>query len=252
MWVSELRANIINKYYRSIPIKNDPMKEIYNQNRKIIQEIKKNYNVSKIHIIGKGPSATYIPNEFTIGINQGLIFTNGEILCMNDFQSLFGIEHLIPKIKYIFMPYQVHVYNHPIFDFTYKNVLEFLSEYNFTGKVFVYFIQTTLIEKSELNDDFYFNVECSTMSAIKICNRFLNDSILYTYGYKNGAGYHPDIATLVEKTYSSDKYTMDKYQKYYNFTKNLYKKNMNTKSSTKKLHDITKVIQLGEININLS
>lgn len=227
------------------------LEQIYIQNDKIIREIQNNYNTSEINIIGKGPSATYIVNKFAIGINQGLIFTNGEILCMNDFQSLFGIEHLIPKIKYIFMPYHIHVYANSSHDFTYKNVLEYLYNYKFTGKftgkVFVYFIQTTLIDRNILNPKYYMEVVCSTHSAINICHKFLNPTVLNTYGYKNGPGYHPDICTLMNNIYFSNIYKpLNRYKKYYDFIKKNFIKNK-YESSTTQLSYNTIISKIGDI-----
>ena len=152
------------------------------------------------------------------------------------------------------MPYHIHVYAKPSPDFTYKNVLEYLYKYNFTGKVFVFFIQTTLIKQDNLNHKYYFTVECSTMSAIQICNRFFNNSVLHTYGYKNGSGYHPDINRLINNTYFTKNYKIDKeYKKYYDFIKNFYINNINKyKLSTKQLYYKTKLIQIDDFNINLN
>lgn len=158
------------------------LNEILKQNNQIINEIKNNYNLDKIIIIGKGPTADFKSNindsvytketstseentmtklntitseskcntkslsnknYLTIGINQGLIFS-GDIVLMNDFQSIFGIESLIKNIKYIFIPFYPHVYSKPIKNINYILLEKYLSLYGFTGKIFIYFLDTSL------------------------------------------------------------------------------------------------------------
>lgn len=168
---------------------------IVNNNNVIIDELKiyfKNYK--NIVIIGKSETAVYM--EDAIGINQGLIFTNGKFLFMNDFESLFGIENLICNIEYVFMPDFPHLNCSVNKNFTYKNVIEYLTKYNFKGKVFIYQIQTTL-NKGKLPKNIYFDsINSSSTVAMHIFKNILNIENFECYGIAKGRVFHSDLKNL--------------------------------------------------------
>tara|TARA_A100001035_G_C27497152_1_gene370289 strand:- start:116 stop:493 length:378 start_codon:yes stop_codon:yes gene_type:complete len=120
------------------------MEEIFKENELIINEIKNNYNynVDEINIIFNGPTAKYI--EKSIGINQGIIFTDCDFLFLNDLESLFGIKYLLHKVKYVFCLNIHHVKCKPNINFSYLNLTDYLNNFNFNGKIFIYQIQKTL------------------------------------------------------------------------------------------------------------
>ena len=219
--------------------------QIFIENEKIISEIRDNYDISSIHIIGKGPSAKYIKDKFAIGINEALIFTNYEFVLMNDLQSFFGIEHLISNIKYIFVPYYIHVYHRPDENFTYKDTLKYLDKHNFKGKVFVYFMTSSipfLKKKNIINYNRYFFIdEYSAGTAVKIFNRFFNKAVIHIYGVNNGSGYHPIIAKICNDLYiqNNNKYPQNEYYKFYSFYKNYYTSNKHLYYSNDNVKDKT-------------
>ena len=197
---------------------------IKHNNNIIINEMKENFkDYEKITIIGKGETAKYI--EDSIGINQSIIFTNKKYLFMNDFESLFGIEEYIKDIKYIFFPDFLHINTEPSKDFNFKNVILYLNQYNFKGKIFIYQIQTTLSEKKL--DEYNFDSRTSTDIPIFIFTKFINIKKYELYGCGKSVLYHKDLLNLNFSYINSD----EKHKEYFNCYLKDYFRNFNSSLS---------------------
>ena len=197
------------------------MEEIFKENEVVINEIKNNYNIDEINIICKGPTAKYI--EKSIGINQAIIFTDCDFLFLNDFESLFGIEHLLYKVKYVFCPDFPHVKCHPDINFSYLNLIDYLNNFNFNGKIFIYQIQKTL--SKNINTKYKFESHTTTDIPIQFFKRFFYTNKFNLYGFKNGSGYH-DSFNPNNMNYDTVLKFNEKYKNYYNF----YLKNISNKN----------------------
>lgn len=179
-------------------------KNIIINNNIIINKYKNEFaDVDTINIVGKGETAQYLPDAF--GVNQGIIFTNGRFLFINDFESLFGIEHLLCNVECIFCPDYPHYNTKPLKDQPYTYLINYARTFGFNGDVFIYKIKTSF--SNELND-FELTTGCGSDIPIDIASRFLNIKNLNLYGIGVTSYYHPDIINL--------DYTISKSNKYFN------------------------------------
>lgn len=159
----------------------------------IINEIKK-HNLTDINIVAKGPTAKYIKNG--IGINQAIILTDYKYLFINDLSSFFGIEDKIKNIKYIFLPDYIHIFERPHKDYKLDTIIKFLKYYNFSGKLFIYQIQTTL-SNYKLNNRFIMNSKTTTDIPVQLFTKFFKIEKINVYGYKMGHGFTKHLKTLL-------------------------------------------------------
>ena len=180
---------------------------LIDENNKIIinelKEIFKKFN--NINVIGKGDSAIYLKEENTIAINQALIFTNYKYLFINDFESLFGIEHLICQIKYLFFPSYLHINCGSEF-IKFIEILDFLKIYNFKGKIFIYELNTSQ-EKGKLK---LYNIHQhdTTLTAITFFKKFLDCNQFVLYGCYKTNNYHDKLLNLNYKLNEKNKYSI--------------------------------------------
>jgi len=182
--------------------------DLIEENNKHVLEILKRElkDDNEINIVAKGPSCKYIANAHAI--NQGIIFTNKKYLYLNDIHSLFGIEHLIKDIKFVFFPDYPHINCRSNQSVTYLTVIKYLKKYNFNGNVFIYKIQTS---PSKFLNNYFINVSTSTDVPMNLLSLFLNKKIFHTYGWKRGRGYHSD---LFEKVYKDKAEEREKSYRY--------------------------------------
>lgn len=181
---------------------------IYNNNKIIIGELQKKFQIKgfdSLNIIGKGDTAKNLRWEYnTIGINQSLMFTSRKFLFMNDFESLFGIEHLICSIKYLFLPYYPHVNcGKQVVKFT--EFLDFLKLYNFKGKLFIYELNTSK-EKGKLKDYNLHELD-TTLTCILFFKKYLPFIKKFNlYGCYKSNYYHKDLLNLNIELNKDNKY----------------------------------------------
>ena len=172
-----------------------------------------------VNIIAKGDTAKQITTENTIGINQSLRFTNYKYSFMNDFESLFGIEKLICKIKYLFIPSYPHVNNgHQKIKFT--TILDFLRMYNFNGKIFIYELNTSK-ERGALKEYNLHELD-TTQTSIKFFKKFFTNIKKFNlYGCYKSNYYHEDLLKLNLELNKDNKYGVyiDDYVEIYNRAK---------------------------------
>ena len=201
--------------------KNAEYNEIISTNDMIIKELKNMYKqIATITIVAKGKTAIYTKDDKAIAINQGLIFTPGKLLFINDFLSLFGIESIIHKIDYIFFPDYLHDGDGVNPNITYRTVIDYLNRHNFHGKYFIYQIQTTL---SQYNMKKYRFFSMSTTDIpFQLFSIFLNKKTFNLYGVNIGNGYHDDIKKLDYSITESYKEYSDLFNKYKNLQSNIW------------------------------
>tara|TARA_Y200000002_G_scaffold370219_1_gene365439 strand:+ start:1330 stop:2097 length:768 start_codon:yes stop_codon:yes gene_type:complete len=192
---------LIYKNYLDMSVDEITYKLIEENNDIIIEELKeklKDYDT--IYIIGKGDTATYIDKENTVGINQAIIFTKFNFLFLNDFLSFNGLDEYIKKIKYIFIPDYPHNFIKSSSlgrlssdNFNYKNVIKYLKDNFFQGKVFFYQIQTT---KSSKTLKHKFESKTSSDLPVQFFSKFLQKKKYVCYGIGVTNKYHPDLKKL--------------------------------------------------------
>lgn len=165
---------------------------VKSNNEYVINELRHFYkNEQSITIIGKGETATYIPNA--LGVNQAIIFTNCRFLFLNDFESIFGVEHLLSKVEYIFCPDYPHCNQHASLNNTFLKIFKYTQQYGFNGKMFIYKIATS---KSNALQQYELQTSTTTHIIIDFFNRFLNIRHFIFYGISMGTSYHNDIINL--------------------------------------------------------
>lgn len=201
--------------------KNNEEYEITKTNYEIISKLQPLIFEKKINIIGKGYTAQHIKNNaktYSIGINQGIIFTETkDILFLNDFETVFGLEKYFENIKYIFCPYYPH-YNCWVYDnITYKNILNYAKLYKFKGQMFVYQIQTSL--NKNILQNFFLESKTTSDIPLQILLKYFKIKNLNFYGVciSDVLNYHPDITNLINKTKVIKKFIND-----FNKIKNLH------------------------------
>lgn len=240
-----------NKYINYLTLKNYNndilLYNIFKKNNNfIINELKKKFiSTKEMNIIGKGISAKYISNG--IGVNQSIIFTNKEFLFLNDYVSFFGIEEYIKEIKYLFIPDYPHDGSKPQNDFNYINIFKYLKTYNFSGKIFIYQIETTLSNKTL--DEFKFNSCCSIDIPIYFFNKFINIKKFNLYGIGTSNLYHKDLLNI---DFTNTKNNEEMKLIFNNYILN-YLKNFNTSLTQYDSDTITQINKyLNDIQQNLN
>tara|TARA_B110001469_G_C9648923_1_gene330083 strand:- start:7918 stop:8652 length:735 start_codon:yes stop_codon:yes gene_type:complete len=95
-------------------------------------------------VLGKGHLNKKITKHYDlyIGIKQSIgILKQKDILVMNDFEGIFGIEEFIPEIKYILCPNMLHIKHQPVQEYNLK-LYNYLDKLGFKGKIINYEIET--------------------------------------------------------------------------------------------------------------
>ena len=176
----------------------DKFYNMINTNNFVIIDEIKTHNLTDMNIVAKGPTAKYIKNG--IGINQAIILTDYKYIFVNDLSSFFGIEDKIKNIKYIFLPDYMHIFGRPNKEYKLDTIIKFLKYYNFSGKLFIYQIQTTLNDY-KLNNKFIINSKTTTDVPVQLFPRFLKFNSIHIYGYKMGPGYTKHLETILDYNY---------------------------------------------------
>ena len=95
-------------------------------------------------VLGKGHLNKKITKKYDlyIGVKQSIgILKQKDILVMNDFEGIFGIEEFIPEIKYILCPNMLHIKHQPVQEYNLK-LYNYLDKLGFKGKIINYEIET--------------------------------------------------------------------------------------------------------------
>lgn len=161
-------------------------------NQTIISEIKEIFKgKDSVTICAKGPSVQYSDDPNAVGINQGIIFTKRRFMVCNDFEAFFGIEDLLKEVDYIFMPADIHMRVKPNPNFTYKQTIEYLRQFNIKCKFFIYRLHS-------VRHKYFFPSCSSTDIAWTFFKKFIGIANHKTMGHgdepKNA--YHKDLQHL--------------------------------------------------------
>lgn len=136
---------------------------------------------NNILVFCKGSITTEIPDDcdLYIGVKQSIgVLSKKDILVMNDFEGLFGLEDCLKDIKYILFPIKPHLEHEPNYAIKEK-LINYLNIYNFKGKIINYQITgqqqeynpyIPYIKNSNNSGDiiFYFLNMCKNKKNIKI------------------------------------------------------------------------------------
>ena len=198
-----------------VEINND---ELIANNERVLELLKKENIPNEINIVAKGETAIY-SDKIEIGINQGIIFTkNKKYIFLNDFENLFGVEHIIKDIKYVFCPDYPHVQCKSKPDFTYLNLKYYLDKHDFNGEMFVYQIHTT---KNKRNPKYFFNSTTTSDIPIQFFKKFFDIKKINFYGCGKSIKYHKDIYALDYLQINKTNDYLDLKKKYKNRTEQL-------------------------------
>lgn len=188
-------------------IKNSDSKEsryklILESNYYVINKLKEELkNIKRVNIVGKGQSAKFC--EEGHASNQAIIFTNRRFLYLTDITGIFGIEHLLKDVEYIFFPDHPHVPPGTAYaNVTFMDMLYLLKIFNFKGNIFIFQIRGSTKSPNYLNE-FKFTVTSSGELPIHILQKFvdINEFNMYgvfgnqflNYDYK----YHPELQKVI-------------------------------------------------------
>lgn len=175
-------------------------------------ETKKN-----ILILGKGHITNKITKEYDlyIGIKQSIgILPKKDILIMNDFEGIFGIEQFIPEFKYILCPNSIHIEHLPNQEYNFK-LYQYLKELGFTGKIINYEIMND-VNKVKTNPEL--DVINTNNSGDIIFHFLKKKTNIDIYGMYNCLDDNLKITKLI----IDRKYTKFK-QEYESYLKRVYK-----------------------------
>lgn len=104
-----------------------------------------------ILVLGKGHLNKKITKNYDlyVGIKQSIsVLPRKDILVMNDFEGIFGIEEFIPQIKYLLCPNAIHI-KHKANRLYNQKLYKYLEDLGFQGEIINYEIysNTNLDEK---------------------------------------------------------------------------------------------------------
>ena len=122
----------------------------------------------KICVYYKGVDTKIVPKGYDcyIGVKQAItLLKQKDILVMNDFEGLFGLEKDIKDIKFILLPSRPHEKLKPS-ETGKEKVLDYLKIHNFKGKLFYYDIQKP-------TDPKYYQLE-RILNSGEVIYQFLN------------------------------------------------------------------------------
>ena len=144
-------------------------------------------------VLGKGHLNKKITKEYDlyIGVKQSIgILKQKDILVMNDFEGIFGIEEFIPEIKYILCPNMIHLKHQPVQEYNLK-LYNYLDKLGFKGKIINYEIETN--KRPNKNLDF---INCKNSGEVIF--HFLNPKHnIDIYGMYNCLDDNVSISKLI-------------------------------------------------------
>ena len=94
----------------------------------------------KVFVLCKGKLSKPIPTNYDIyiGVKQSIsILPKKDILVMNDFEGLYGLESCLKDIKYIVCLNKIHHKGYPSKEYA-KYLLEYTKLFGFTGEIIRY------------------------------------------------------------------------------------------------------------------
>ena len=97
-----------------------------------------------ILVLGKGYLKKKIIKQYDlyVGVKQSIgVLPKKDILVMNDFEGIFGLEEYIPDIKFILCPNKIHINHQPTEKYNYK-LYEYVKSLGFKGEIVNYEISS--------------------------------------------------------------------------------------------------------------
>ena len=119
-------------------------------NQKFLDFINSKKNVL---VLGKGHLNKKINKKYDlyVGVKQSIgVLPQKDILVMNDFEGIFGLEDCIPEIKYILCPNNIHLNHQPIKEYNLK-LYEYIKKLGFRGEIINYEISSNPKPNKELD-----------------------------------------------------------------------------------------------------
>lgn len=166
---------------------------------------------SKILIVGKGQlshSINFKKYDLLIGIKQSIgILPRKDVLFMNDFEGLFGIEPFIKEIKYIVFPNSPHIATIPN-KINYKTFTDYLKLHNFKGNVVNYEIHSNPRENRNHNLLFAPNITNSGEISLFFLNQCQNrkNMNIFIFGMYTSLFDNPIISNFITNCKPDKKY----------------------------------------------
>jgi len=166
---------------------------------------------NKILIVGKGQlshSINFQKYDLLIGIKQSIgILPRKDVLFMNDFEGLFGIEPFIKEIKYIIFPNLPHIgtiankTNH-------KTFTDYLKIHNFRGKIINYEIHSNPHANRNQNLLFVPNITNSGEISFFFLNQCQNrkNMNIFIFGMYTSLFDNPKISNFIYNCKPDKKY----------------------------------------------
>ena len=166
---------------------------------------------------GKLQSKPMKKYDVCIGVKQSIaILQKKDILIMNDFEGIFGLENCIKEVKYILFPNAIHYHHKPSLNHN-KILRQYLKICGFKGKIINYELDTNenpnpkLIHLSNIDDSgniiFHFLNICSNVKNVDI------------YGYYSNLEDNSEITEVVMKAKPLDNFKKD----YISYINRVYK-----------------------------
>ena len=104
-------------------------------------------------VLGKGYLKKKIIKQYDlyVGVKQSIgVLPKKDILVMNDFEGIFGLEEYIPDIKFILCPNKIHLNHQPTEKYNYK-LYEYVKSLGFKGEIVNYEISSNPKPNKELD-----------------------------------------------------------------------------------------------------
>lgn len=166
---------------------------------------------NKILIAGKGEfshSINFERYDLLIGVKQSIaILPRKDVLFMNDFEGLFGIEPFIKDIKYIVFPNFPHIASKPS-KMNYKLFTDYLKLHNFRGSIVNYEIHSN--PQANRNPNLLFVPDITNSGEVSLF--FLNQCYnrrkmnIFIIGMYTSLFDNPTISNLVSNCKPTNKY----------------------------------------------
>lgn len=218
---TKILSTIKSNFFYVKLIKNSYDKEYYREFLNFLEN-------KSIMILCKGKlqSKPIKKYDVCIGVKQSLAILNQkDILIMNDFEGIFGLENCIKEIKYILFPNAIHYQHKPSLKHN-KILRQYLKTCGFKGKIINYELDTNenpnprFIHLSNIYDSgniiFHFLNICSNVKNVDI------------YGYYSNLEDNYEITEVVLKAKPLEKFRKD----FFSYINRVYK----DKTQTNKLN----------------
>jgi hypothetical protein len=170
-------------------------------------------------VLGKGHLNKKITKEYDlyIGVKQSIgILKQKDILVMNDFEGIFGIEEFIPEIKYILCPNMIHIKHQPVQEYNLK-LYNYLDKLGFKGKIINYEIETN--KRPNKNLDF---INCKNSGEVIF--HFLNKNHnIDIYGMYKCLDDNLIISNLILNSKYNKEYNKEYNNEYNDYLQRIYK-----------------------------